>query len=164
MPADYTEEEVKKAREVLYDEGIKMRYKVAGKEYVDQALKAADPDYGRHMQEYVTEVCWGSIWTRPGLELKTRSLLNIAMMCALNRSPELAVHTRGAMNNGATEEEIREVVLQASCYCGMPAGMEAFKVTGEAIKSWYKDKEAKGHSVERHSDVGVADRMKEEDL
>jgi 4-carboxymuconolactone decarboxylase len=107
-------------------------------------------------------VCWGSIWTRPGLELKTRSFLNLAMMCALNRSPELAVHTRGALNNGATPEEIREVILQASCYCGMPAGMEAFKVTAQVIGEWRKEQEAKGHEVDVHTDVGVADRVADE--
>lgn len=83
------------------------------------------------------------------------------MMCALNRSPELAVHTRGALNNGASPEEIREVVLQASCYCGMPAGMEGFKVTGEAIKTWEREKQATGEG--RHADVGVADRVREEE-
>ncbi|KAK5109601.1 hypothetical protein LTR62_006838 [Meristemomyces frigidus] len=161
MPADYSEEEVAKAREILYNEGIKMRYQVAGKEYVDTTLAAADPDYGRHMQEYVTQACWGSIWTRPGLALKTRSFLNIAMMCALNRSPELAVHTKGALSNGATPEEIREVVLQAACYCGMPAGMEAFKVTAEVIKKWREEEEKRGEGGERHVDVGVADRVRE---
>jgi 4-carboxymuconolactone decarboxylase len=71
------------------------------------------------MQELVTEACWGSIWTRPGLERKHRSLLNIAMLCALNRSNELAVHVRGAVNNGASEVEIRETLLQVAIYCGM---------------------------------------------
>ena len=105
-------------------------------------------------------MCWGSVWTRPGLELKTRSFLNLAMMCALNRSPELAVHTRGALNNGATPEEIREVILQASCYCGMPSGMEGFKVTQKVIEEWKKEQEAKGKHVEDHTDVGVEQRVK----
>lgn len=101
----------------LFADGLAMRYKVAGKQYVDAALKNGSSDFSRPMQQYVTESCWGSIWTRPGLELKTRSLLNLAMLCALNRSNELGVHTRGALNNGASEVEIREVLLQASCYC-----------------------------------------------
>lgn len=86
--------------------------------------------------QYVTEACWGSIWTRPGLPLATRSLLNLAMLCALNRSTELAVHTRGALNNGASEVEIRETLLQAACYCGMPAGVEGFKVAERVINEW----------------------------
>jgi 4-carboxymuconolactone decarboxylase len=93
------------------------------------------------MQEYVTESCWHSIWGRPGLEKKTRSLLNIAMLCALNRSTELAVHVRGAVNNGATEVEIRETVLQVACYCGMPAGIEGTKVAERVINEMKKERE-----------------------
>jgi len=92
--------------------------------------------------------------------LKTRSFLNLAMMCALNRSPELAVHTRGALNNGATPEEIREVCLQASCYCGMPAGMEAFKVTQTAIEEWQREQRAQGNQTDDHTEVDVAARAK----
>ncbi|TKA70861.1 hypothetical protein B0A55_04985 [Friedmanniomyces simplex] len=161
MVVNYSPEEIKNAHEVVYNEGIKMRYQVAGKEYVDRALKAADNDYARSMQEYVSEACWGSIWTRPGLELKTRSMLNLAMLCALNRSAELAVHCRGALNNGATEEEIREVILQAACYCGMPAGMEGFRVTGKVIEEWKKEQEAKGTGVEEHTDIGLEQRVEE---
>jgi 4-carboxymuconolactone decarboxylase len=153
MSEKYSPEEIAKAHKILYNEGIKMRYQVAGKEYVDKALANADNPFSRAMQEvsrqpipflpsnhppppsspilasltlskYVSESCWGSIWTRPGLDLKVRSFLNIVMLCCQNRSQELATHVKGAMNNGATEEEVREVVLQAACYCGMPAGME----------------------------------------
>ena len=86
------------------------------------------------MQVLVTEACRGSIWTRPGLEKKQRSLLNIAMLCALNnKSTELAVHVRGAVNNRASEVEIRETLLQAAIYCGMPSGMEGFKVAEKVI-------------------------------
>lgn len=105
------------AHQTLFSAGLEMRNKVAGKAYVDKALAAGSSDYARPMQEFVTEACWGSIWTRPGLELKQRSLLNLAMLCALNRSTELGVHTRGALNNGASEVEIRETILQAACYC-----------------------------------------------
>ncbi|KAK0311588.1 hypothetical protein LTR82_014290 [Friedmanniomyces endolithicus] len=163
MAVNYTPEEVSKAREVIRNEGIKMRYKVAGKEYVDRALKAANNDFARSMQEYVSEACWGSIWTRPGLELKTRSLLNLAMLCALNRSAELATHCKGALTNGASEVEIREVILQAACYCGMPAGMEGFRVTGKAIEEWKKEQEAKGTGVEEHTDIGLDQRLKEDE-
>ena len=95
-------------------------------------------------RQYATESGWGSIWTRPGLALKTRSLLNIAMLCAINRSAELAVHTRGALNNGASEVEIREVILQAACYCGMPAGMEGTRVAEKVILEWKRDKGIEG--------------------
>lgn len=87
-------------------------------------------------KQLATEAAWGTIWTRPGLDLKTRSLLNIAMLCALNRGPELAVHTRGALNNGASEVEIREVILQAAVYAGMPAGMEGTKIAEKTINEW----------------------------
>lgn len=84
----------------------------------------------------MTESCWGSIWTRPGIELKTRSFLNIAMLCCQNRGTELATHVKGALNNGGSEEEIREVILQAACYCGMPAGIEGFRVASKAVEEW----------------------------
>ncbi|KAF2771842.1 protocatechuate 3,4-dioxygenase, P3,4O [Teratosphaeria nubilosa] len=136
MSKQYTPEEIQKAHEVLYNEGIKMRYQVAGKEYVDKSLAAADDPFRKPMQEYVAEACWGWTWARPGLELKTRSFLNIAMLCAQNRGTELATHVKGALNNGATEEEIREVILQAATYCGMPAGIEGFRVAGKATEEW----------------------------
>lgn len=117
-----------------------MRNSVAGKPYVDAALASATP-FSQRMQEHVTEACWGSVWTRPGLPRQTRSLINIAMLCALNRSNELGVHVRGALNNGCGEEEIAETVLQASVYCGMPAGMEGFKVAERVLKEWKAEKE-----------------------
>lgn len=92
------------------------------------------------MQELVTEACWGSVWTRPGPERQQRSLLNIAMLCALNRSTELGVNVRGAVNNGASEVEIRETLLQAAMYCGMPAGVEGFKVAERVITEMNKEK------------------------
>ncbi|CZT18820.1 related to uncharacterized homolog of gamma-carboxymuconolactone decarboxylase subunit [Ramularia collo-cygni] len=138
MASTYTPEEIKKAHEILYNEGIKMRNQVAGKAYVDKSLANATP-FSQAMQEYVSESCWGSIWTRPNLPLKTRSFLNIAMLCNQNRGSELATHVKGALNNGATEEEIREVILQAACYCGMPAGIEGFRVAGKALEEWYAE-------------------------
>ncbi|KAH6679069.1 AhpD-like protein [Halenospora varia] len=124
---------ISSAHEILFNEGLRIRYEVAGKAYVDQSLANGSSAFARPMQELVTEACWGSVWSRPWLERKTRSMLNIAMLCALNRGPELAVHVRGALNNGATEVEIREVLLQVAIYCGMPAGLEGFKIAERVI-------------------------------
>lgn len=99
------------------------------------------------VDQLVAEACWGWVWTRPGLELKTRSFLNIAMLCQANRSTELATHVRGALNNGATEEEIREVILQATVYSGMPAGIEGFRVASKVIQDYRKEQEKAGHHV-----------------
>lgn len=104
------------AQAILYEDGLKMRTQVVGKEYVDKSVAGAS-DFFRPMLDHATSAAWGSIWTRPGLELKTRSLINLAMLTALNRGPELAVHTRGALNNGCSEVEIREVLMQAATYC-----------------------------------------------
>jgi 4-carboxymuconolactone decarboxylase len=121
------------AHKTLFDKGLKIRYEVAGTTYVDAALAGGSSEFSRPMQELVTEACWGSVWSRPGLERKQRSLLNIAMLCALNRGPELAAHVRGAINNGASEVEIRETILQAAIYCGMPAGIEGFKIAEKVL-------------------------------
>jgi 4-carboxymuconolactone decarboxylase len=107
----------------------------------------------------VTESCWGSIWTRPGLELKTRSFLNIAMLCCQNRGTELATHVKGALNNGGSEEEIREVILQAACYCGMPAGIEGFRVASKAVEEWKAEQVRKGQSAEADLDMGQRSAM-----
>ena len=98
--------------------------------------------------------------------MKTRSFLNIVMLCCQNRATELATHVRGALNNGATEDEIREVILQATAYCGMPAGIEGFRVASKAIGTWKEEQEAQGHQSEgnMHHDVGIADRMRTDDI
>ena len=137
--SDPSTSSVTEAHKKIFDEGLKVRYEVAGKEYVEQSLANGSSDFSRPMQELVTEACWGSVWTRPGLEKKQRSLLNIAMLCALNRSTELGVHVRGAVNNGATEVEIRETLLQAAIYCGMPAGIEGFKIAEKVITDMKKE-------------------------
>lgn len=116
----------------LFTKGLEVRKEVLGKEYVEKSLAGAD-DFSRSLQEYVTEVCWGAIWARPGLPRKTRSLINIAMIAALNRPHELKLHIKAAFNNGVTREEIKEVLLQATCYCGMPAGVDAFRLAREAF-------------------------------
>lgn len=111
----------------LFDRGMKVRREVLGAQYVDKAIASAD-DFNRPLQELVTQYCWGDIWNRPGLDRRTRSLLNLAMLTALNRPHELALHVKGALNNGVTKEEIAEVFLQASIYCGVPAGVDSFRV------------------------------------
>lgn len=114
-------------REDLFEAGLAVRRHVLGAEYVDRSLASAD-DFNRPLQELITEYCWGAVWSRPGLPRKTRSVVNLAMLTALNRSHELELHVRGALNNGVTRQEIQEVFLQTAIYCGVPAAMEAFRV------------------------------------
>jgi len=116
-----------------YEAGLAVRKAVLGNEYVEKSLANAD-DFTRPFQELVTEACWGTIWTRPGLPRKTRSLLNVAMLTALGRTHELKLHIRGALNNGCTKEEIQEVLLQATMYCGMPAGLDGFRAADEVLR------------------------------
>ena len=116
----------------LFDKGLKVRREVLGAEYVDNALKNAD-DFTRPIQELVTQMAWGEIWTRPGLDRRTRSLMNLAMITALNRPHELKLHVRGALNNGVTRAEIMEAFLQTAIYCGMPAALDSFRVAKEVF-------------------------------
>jgi 4-carboxymuconolactone decarboxylase len=116
----------------MLQRGLEMRRQVLGAEHVDRSMANVSP-FGRPAQELVTEFCWGAVWTRPGLEPKTRSLINLAMLSALNRSHELAVHVKGAVNNGCTVEEIQEVLLQTMVYCGAPASLEAFRVAEQVL-------------------------------
>ena len=115
-----------------YEEGLAVRRAVLGSEYVDKSLRSAD-EFTRPMQELVTEYCWGEIWTRPGLDRRTRSFLNLAMLTALNRPHEIKLHVRGALNNGLTREELMEVFLQSAIYCGVPAALDAMRVTKEVF-------------------------------
>jgi len=117
----------------LWDKGLAVRKEVLGKEYVERNVKAAD-DFSMPMQEYATEACWGWLWTRPQFPRKTRSLINLAMLSALNRPHEFKVHVRGALNNGLTRDEIREVLIQTAVYCGFPAAIEAFRLAREVFK------------------------------
>lgn len=119
--------------EERYQAGLKIRREVLGDAYVDQSLKQADA-FARPMQELVTEYCWGETWSRPGLDRRTRSLLNLAMLTALNRQHELKAHVRGALNNGVTKEEIGEVFIQTAIYCGVPAGLESVRSAREVFK------------------------------
>jgi 4-carboxymuconolactone decarboxylase len=116
----------------LRDQGLQMRRKVLGADYVDKSFATAD-DFNRPFQEFLTEYCWGAIWTRPGLPPKTRSTLLLAMLPALNRAHELKLHIVGALNNGVTRDEMREIFMQVAAYCGAPAGVEAFKVAREVF-------------------------------
>lgn len=116
-----------------FDRGLATRRAVLGREYVDAAIAGAD-EFARPMQELVTEYCWDEIWNRPGLDRRTRSLLNLAMLTALNRPHELRLHVRGALNNGVTKDEIREVFLQAAIYCGVPAAIDSFRGAREVFK------------------------------
>ena len=117
----------------LFDQGLKTRREVLGAEYVDAAIQNAD-DFNRDMQELVTQYAWGDIWNRPGLDRKTRSLLNLAMLTALNRPHELRLHLRGALANGVSKDEIKEVFLQTAVYCGAPAAIDSFRTAKEVFK------------------------------
>jgi len=116
----------------LFDKGLKVRREVLGAEYVDNALKNAD-DFNRPIQELATQMAWGEIWTRPGLDRRTRSLINLGMITALNRPHELKLHVRGALNNGVTKAEIMEVFLQSAIYCGIPAALDSFRIAREVF-------------------------------
>lgn len=116
----------------LWDKGLAVRKEVLGAEYVERNLKAAD-DFNMPMQELVTQSCWGWLWGRPQLPRKMRSLVNLGLLSALNRPHEFKVHVKGALTNGCTREEIREVLLQVAVYCGMPAGVEGFRLAREAM-------------------------------
>ena len=115
-----------------YQAGLEMRRQVLGAAHVDRSLGNVS-DFARPIQELVTEYCWGEIWTRQGLPPRTRSLLNLVMLTALNRSHELAVHVRGAINNGVTESEIQEALMQAAIYVGVPAALESFRVAEKVL-------------------------------
>src|SRR6266481_5216454 len=114
----------------LFETGLKIRKSVLGKEFVEKSISSAD-DFNRPMQELVTEYCWGAVWGREELPKRTRSMLNLAMLSALNRPHELKMHIGGALRNGVTKAEIREVLLQVAIYCGIPAGVDAFRVARE---------------------------------
>ncbi|MCZ2414902.1 MAG: 4-carboxymuconolactone decarboxylase [Burkholderiales bacterium] len=115
-----------------FEQGLAIRRAVLGSEYVDRSLSAADA-FTRPLQELVTEYCWGEVWNREGLDQKMRSAINLAMMTALNRPHELRLHVRGAVNNGLSRDEIREILLQTAIYCGVPAALDSFRVAREVL-------------------------------
>ena len=117
----------------MFEKGLKIRREVLGAEYVDNAINTAD-DFNRPLQELVTQYCWGEIWGRPGLDRKTRSMLNLAMISALNRPHEVKAHVKGAINNGLSKNDIQEVFLQVAIYCGVPAAVDSFRIAREVFK------------------------------
>jgi len=116
-----------------FEKGLAVRREVLGAAYVDKATAGAD-EFTAPLQELVTEYCWGAVWTRPGLSRQMRSLINIAMLTALNRPHEVRLHLRGALRNGCTKEEIREVLLQSAIYCGVPAAIDSFRIAQEVFQ------------------------------
>jgi 4-carboxymuconolactone decarboxylase len=123
--------------EELFKKGLALRREVLGAEYVDKSIDSAN-DFMMAFQHITTEWCWGYGWSRPGLDRKTRSMLNLAMLTALNRAAEVKLHVRGAINNGVSVEEIKEVLLHATIYCGIPAGLDAFKAANEVLQEMGK--------------------------
>mgnify|MGYP001378750733 FL=1 len=121
----------------MYERGLKMRRSVLGADYVDKAIANAD-DFNKPLQELVTEYCWGAVWGREELSKKTRSMLNLAMLSALNRPHEFKLHVAGALRNGVTKEEIREILLVVGIYCGIPAAVDGFRNAREAINDFEK--------------------------
>jgi 4-carboxymuconolactone decarboxylase len=117
----------------MFEKGLKIRREVLGADFVDKAISSAD-DFNRPLQEIVTQYCWGEIWGRPGLDRKTRSIINLAMLSALNRPHEVKMHIKGALNNGLTKDEIKEVFLQVAIYCGVPAGVDSFRIAKEVFQ------------------------------
>jgi 4-carboxymuconolactone decarboxylase len=116
----------------IYDRGLEIRKAVLGAEYVENSFKNADV-FNKPMQDLTTEYCWGYVWGRPGLDKKTRSTINLAMIATLNRPHELKLHVKGALKNGLTREEITEIFLQVAIYAGVPAGVDSFRIAREAF-------------------------------
>jgi 4-carboxymuconolactone decarboxylase len=123
----------KRPHKERFDAGLKTRREVLGPEYVDKAMAATD-DFNAPFVDLLNTYCWNDVWNRPGLTRQTRSMLNLAMLSALGRAHELKLHINGALNNGLTKEQIREVFLQVAIYCGVPAAVESFRVAREVLK------------------------------
>lgn len=119
--------------ETLFDRGLKIRKEVLGEDYVNKSIAGAD-DFTRTMAEWSTEFCWGALWSRPGLDRRSRSIANLSMISALNRPNELKLHVKAAVKNGVSRDEIKEVLLQVAVYCGVPAGIDSFRIAREAFK------------------------------
>jgi len=123
----------KKDHKQRYDAGLKTRREVLGADYVDKSIAAQDV-FNRPLQELLNTYCWNDVWNRPGLPRKTRSMLNLAMLSALNKPHELKLHLNGALNNGLTKGDIQEVFLQVAIYCGVPAAVDSFRIAREVFK------------------------------
>ena len=122
----------------LYDKGLEIRTAVMGKAYVDKALAANADDFGGPVQAYITEHAWGAIWGREGLSRKTRSMLNLAMLAILNRPHELRGHIRGALNNGVSKDEIREIFMHVGIYAGAPAMLDSIRIAKDMFTEMEK--------------------------
>jgi len=119
--------------ESLFDRGLAVRKEVLGEDYVNKSIAGAD-EFTRTMAEWSTEYCWGALWTRPGLDRRSRSIANLSMIAALNRPQELKLHVKAAVKNGLSRDEIKEVLLQVAVYAGVPAGIDSFRIAREAFK------------------------------
>ena len=126
-----------------YEKGLAIRTQVLGEAYVNKSIENAD-DFNRPLQELVTEYCWGHVWGRDGLSLKERSMINLAMISALNRPHELKLHIRGALRNGLSREQIREILLQVGIYAGIPAAVDSFRIVNEALAEIDAEEKDKG--------------------
>jgi 4-carboxymuconolactone decarboxylase len=124
----------KRDHKTRYEAGLKTRAEVLGKPWVEKSMASVDP-FSEEFSELLNTYCWNDIWNRPGLPRKMRSVLNLGMLCALNREHELKLHIRGALNNGLTKDEIKEVFLQVAIYCGVPAAVVAFRAAKEVFQS-----------------------------
>jgi 4-carboxymuconolactone decarboxylase len=136
--------------------GLALRREVLGDQHVANSLAAAT-EFTRPIQDYITESCWGDVWTRPGLDRRTRSLVTVAMLTALNRMTEFGVHVRGARRNGCTEQEIQEVLLQAAVYCGAPAALEAFRVAETVLAEFRSEIPAAHDGAARTGTAGTSE-------
>jgi 4-carboxymuconolactone decarboxylase len=116
----------------LFERGMAMRRDVLGEEHVERA-NANRTEFTSEFQDFLTRYAWGEIWTRPGLDRRTRSCITVAMLVALNRGEELVIHLRGALRNGVTRDELREILLQSAVYCGVPAANSAFRIAQEVL-------------------------------
>jgi 4-carboxymuconolactone decarboxylase len=123
----------KRSQKERYDDGLKTRREVLGPQYVDKSMAGVD-EFTQEFTELLNTYCWNDVWNRPKLPRKTRSMLNLAMLCALNREAELKLHIRGSLNNGLSKDEIKEVFLQVAIYCGVPAAVTAFRCAREVFK------------------------------
>ena len=117
----------------LFQKGLEVRREVLGGDYVDASLARAD-DFNATFQQMTAEIAWGMCWTRPGIDRKTRSMINLAMLSALNRGAELRLHLKAALTDGVTREEIKEILMQVGAYCGIPASLEGFKIATEVFE------------------------------
>jgi 4-carboxymuconolactone decarboxylase len=117
----------------LFERGLKVRKEVLGEDYVNKSIAGAD-EFTRTMAEWSTEFCWGALWARPGVDRRTRSIVNLAMISVLNRPNELKLHVKAALKNGVTKDEIKEIFLQVAVYAGVPAGIDSFRIAREAFK------------------------------